>query len=636
MDKSQTLFDKYKSQLVAFILSLYCLPYAFTTPISATFDGAWYRGINFCIENKLIFGHDFVFTYGPLGFLSTRVGLNINNAVFYLFDLLLLVGFFHLIRQLLADRKGWVWPVLLFFALVLLRTANYSQVLFLLFVLYIALNLHNNFRSYFEVVYCAFAGVLLFYIKLNYGIVAVLLLSVVAIFIALYSRKTFLVFTISAMVLFLAIFFCVHIDLYHYVKYGLQLIACYDGAMYIPLEADHYPFLLAVLLLVLYLGILLFYFIALLRSKDARRNRFVYLVVMLMAVYLLYKNGFTRADYWHWWEFFAVFPVLVIGTLLFTRLAAMRWSAIAAVVCLAIAYYSTIYQANEDKPLPITWESTLRLRSAFSLKGYFSPDVNEYDEGMQSSRIPDAKRNIIRQGTIDIFPFDDIQMVYFNNFNYKPRPVPHGYSVYSEMLDHLNAGYFYKTGRPDFLLFQNFSIDNRYAFWDESVTKATLHLNYVYKDFVEFSGDSIKSFSYLLLQAKSGNGVIPKFEKIGGVTASMNEVVPVHFADSEAVYMKATINYDGMGNIYRLLYKVPELNITLHFDDGTTHRYRAVCSILQGPVLINKVVITSPEAKNFMTGNLKYNRNITGFSLDPATSGFDPKVNITFLRFSNY
>jgi len=636
MDKSQTLFDKYRSQLVVFILSLYCLPYAFSTPISATFDGAWYRGINFCIENKLAFGRDFVFTYGPLGFLSTRVGLNINSAVFYLFDLLLLAGFFHLIRQLLADRKGWAWPVLLFLALVLLRTANYSQVLFLLFVLYIALNLHNNFRSYFEVAYCAFAGVLLFYIKINYGIVAILLLSVIAIIIALHSRKTFLVFTISAMVFFLAIFFCVHIDLYHYVKYGLQLIAYYDGAMYIPLEADHYPFLLAILLLVLYIGILLFYFIGLLRSKDAGRNRFAYLLVMLMAVYLLYKNGFTRADYWHWWEFFAVFPVLVIGTLLFSRLAAMRWSAIVAVVCLAVAYYSTIYQGNEDKPLSITQESTLRLRSAFSLKGYFSPDVNEYDEGIQSSRIPDAKRNIVGQGTIDIFPFDDIQMVYFNNFNYKPRPVPHGYSVYSEMLDHLNAVHFCKKDRPDFVLFQNFSIDNRYAFWDESMTKATMHLNYSYKDFVEFSGDSIKSFSYLLLQAKSGNGVIPKFEKIGEVTASMNEVVPVHYPDSEAVYMKATINYDGTGNIYRLLYKVPELNVTLHFDDGTTHQYRAVRSILQGPVLINKVVITSPEARNFMTGNLKYNRNITGFSLDPATPGFEPKLNITFLRFSNY
>ncbi len=76
--------------------------------------------------------------------------------------------------------------------------------------------------------------------------------------------------------------------------------------------------------------------------------------------------------------------------------------------------------------------------------------------------------------------------------------------------------------------------------------------------------------------------------------------------------------------------------MTLFFSDGSRMQYRAIRPLLAAPVLINKAVTNSIELKNFMTGTLQQNRNITGISFNPITPGFEQKISLTFLKFSNY
>ena len=270
------------------------------------------------------------------------------------------------------------------------------------------------------------------------------------------------------------------------------------------------------------------------------------------------------------------------------------------------------------------------------MKGYFFCESGDYEDDMHPANLPRDKRDLVGHGTVDIFPYDYLLLTYFDNLNYLPRPVLQSYSVYSKVLDSLNADHFFKTSRPEFIIANDFTIDGRYAFWDESMTKATMAMNYEYMTYIEAPGDNIKPFSYLILRSKKGNQLAPKFEKISETTINMDEAIPVHFSDSEAIYIKADVQYDLMGSLNRIIGNVPELGVTLFFSGGSWQQYRAVCPLLQAPVLINKSVANSIELANFFTRNLKYNRNITGFTFNRHSAGFQSKINVTYLKLSNY
>jgi hypothetical protein len=627
------LLNKYKSGIAAFILSLYCLPYAFRAPISTTIDGAWESALNFSIAKKLTFGDQYVFTYGPLGFLSTRIGLYVSSIEFWVFDLFLFLGFYHLLYKFISGAKGWLWLVIVFFALAYMRTSNVAQVLFFLFAIYFCLNLLNKFSSYIELTCTALSGVLLFYIKINYGLVALPLLLLFGLLLLAKNRARFLIFAGITLCSFGIIAFCTHINVINYTKYGYELLAHFDEALYQSIGPYQFPFLLAVILILLLTGTLILSVIRLIKMREISSDKIICILILAGSCFLFYRNGFTRADL-HWREFFAIFPVLIVATVFLFGTSKLLFSKIAAIFSILVCYYSYVYRVADDKLLPVTVENLSGFPDIFSLRDYFFCQSGDYDNNILVTTLPGDKRDLLGQHTVDVFPYDDLLLLHFNELNYLPRPIT---EAYTRSLDELNADHFCdKNRKPDFLLLQNYSFDSRYAFWDESVTKAAISLNYNYISFIEPHGDSIGPNSTLILRSKQDAQVHPVFDKIRQVTINMDDGYPIVFPDSEAIYMEADVRYSLWGKINRLLGNVPELSIILFFDNGAGQHDRAVCPIISGPVLINKTVRNSIELRNFFNRRLKYNRNITGFTFSPVTSGFEPEISVTFLKFSNY
>jgi hypothetical protein len=85
--------------------------------------------------------------------------------------------------------------------------------------------------------------------------------------------------------------------------------------------------------------------------------------------------------------------------------------------------------------------------------------------------------SIIGKETVDILP-TEISELYYYGLNYHPRPIPQSYSVYDEYLDTKNAEKIMDPSGPQYILYDNQTIDNRHPFWDESITKRALISHY--------------------------------------------------------------------------------------------------------------------------------------------------------------
>lgn len=160
--------------LIALLLTLLSCPFHFIDHASRGVDPSWAWALNNALHNGLIFGRDIIFTYGPLSFLNSRNDTYIPHYMLVCGDLLRFAGIFYLLRKI--TWKEWFWYIPLFIAMLTIRSANYTQTLFAIFIL-ITINLFSQRKADSTgLAICGLYGTLLFFIKLNYGIICIFLL----------------------------------------------------------------------------------------------------------------------------------------------------------------------------------------------------------------------------------------------------------------------------------------------------------------------------------------------------------------------------------------------------------------------------------------------------------------------------
>ena len=71
--------ERNRIKILSFIIAIYSFPLHFSQPLLYSLDGGWMTALNLAVKNKLIFGKDFVFNYGPLGYFSTRINAYVSN-----------------------------------------------------------------------------------------------------------------------------------------------------------------------------------------------------------------------------------------------------------------------------------------------------------------------------------------------------------------------------------------------------------------------------------------------------------------------------------------------------------------------------------------------------------------------------
>lgn len=550
-------------------------------------DPSWTIALNYSIINDLNFGKDIAFTYGPLSFLITRVAWGVNKYYFILFDVFCFVNYFYLIY--FTYKKAKVKLIyLLFLALCILclpinNSGGYSIILFFIFIFWMSLCLDNFKKIY--LISPIILTILLFFIKFNTGLVTLLVLNIF-IFIFYFksniSFKELIALVISPIALIILLSFGLNVTLFDYIISGFNLVKGYNEIMYVN---DNGVLILKITTILVFFICAFFMFFKITNKKEIfsyLKTITPYLFLFFIGFYILYKQSFVRADKAHTEDFFKYFLFLIICINLFFNKELKSLFNVLLITPVLFIFY---LKANQEFSFYSVTEKTNKLKYFKQLNGFSK--ISGMYLFPNNNKLPDDILTIIGKSTIDTFPWN-IHMLIENNLNYSPRPVLQSYSSYTKQLEELNFNFYNSEKAPQYVLYDNASIDNRYPYFDESKVYALLEKKY----------RPIKTFSFLdrtLLLLEKINNENFKLVKTKVFSSKMNSDILLQ----PDMFYEIKASKTVFGEISSLINYSPELSIIISSNKKSTINRTSLSLLESGIYTSNYIESTDDFYKSY-------------------------------------
>ena len=601
----EQMFDfikKYWQLFVLIIFGFLLLPPHLIVRPSLFLDGSWVASINLAFNNNLIFGTDYIFTYGPLGFLHTRCSLGLNKCIFIIYDLFIIFNLLLIIRYVLKEYNSFKVIVVLFLLIFLSKGTNYYLLIFL-FQLFHA----TESKSIKPLIMASLISVLTFYIKVNFGIVLNILFLISLIYFSIkksFKFQPLLFLTFFHLLLLILSSIILNVDLYNYILSSLYIINSYNDIMFAPISNVFKEFQYSIIILGAFaLMLILFYKLFFQNSNSLFRY-----ILVAIGLFIIFKNSFVRADSSHIAEFYMQNFLLISLLWLFEKGKIQKYcmylTALSFILSFALlTMYNPCFGKNELKSyLPYYYFKEL---CTYNNTGYKKEDSVK-------RVIPENILKKIKNSSVDINP-TELSYAFINNLNYKPRPVPQSYLAYNEYLDKINAKKYSSAYSPEYILYSNWAVTT-YPFWEESITKRVMLTNYLIDDTIQFKGfiEWNERFNKVILFKKN-----PHPLKLTNIKSKKQILVINNWyqvdTSSSLQYLFADVKYSLLGQIKRFLYQPPILTIKLKYDNDSIKEFRAPIPILKTGVLINKKVTNTDDAYTFYNTHGKENKNIIAF-----------------------
>jgi hypothetical protein len=621
----ESKFSKSRSFfLIAFIVFL-LFPNAFNSFVTTGIDGSNNLGINLAWKYHLIFGKDFVFAFGPLGFLNYRLPVAIQGWVYLLADIYSIATLIHVLYSVLYPRLRLLPVVFLLLALLPQIYGTMFDRYFLFFLFY----LFSFIKKPGKAIYLWQAGALTllsFYFKVYFGVMAIALFTATFIYMLVIKKISLRrgAFILAAWTLALLLSaWLLHVNLKGYVSGSFHIIGSYQDAMYLKGQSGPVsPYPAALVLLFLMAALVLYLLILSVYKKDLAGRRDEIFIFMLLAIvaFSYYKGAFIRQDGGQCINFFKIISLFAGLSYLFSPVGERRLVGATGWFILYLSYYS--FQVFSGGPGRVVSPSVL----ADKVRGigkYFSQlAAYREDQGPAEAANSELKK-IIGDHTADVIPWE-ISKIYFNGLRYDPRPVIQSFYAYDGYLDSLNQAKYLSPDAPDYILFSMNSIDNRYPLFDESKTKLAIFSHYAVVK--EIDGD-------LLLRKKKREDLTAS----AAVTTSAKIGEDILLGDRpELAYSRIKLRYSLRGRIRSLLYMPPPLRITLTLQDGETMSYRAIPSMLEDGAIVNRYIRRLPDFQLLMqsAGLLYTPVSKIRLDVDSANAGFAESVELTTVYYA--
>jgi len=486
------------------------------------------------------------------------------------------------------------------------------------------------------------SALLCFYIKINYGIILAPLWLASLVLTSFsgklkWHRAALLVLGWGLMLMGSARLF--NVTLPGYLKGGLALISGYNEAMAIPVDVLDRTVLPAWGILISFAALMLWNVRTIIRDPC----RVILYTITALFLFLVFKNGYVRADTPHIMAFLACCPVIIGLLALFEPKHTAR--PLMVLMCLALV-------AGQANPAFRIRNISSYVVSILWPRAYLSELINPeitakkctFSSEQESARyIPPTILTSIKTGRVDAVSID-VLSIYINHLHYRPRPVPQSYQAYNGYLDNLNAGKYASPSAPDTIIYQNKTIDNRHPFWDESITKRVMLAQY------EFSSDSIFDEAYYLkrypdIAGALKEGKIPKgaqwhYEVAGRkegrlpgflylqrrshplvATYTMDRKESLKFStpfciehNDNLLYLNAHVRYSILGWLRSILFQPAPIFATLTYDNGQQDTFRACRPILKTGVLLNKKITDNEDTAMFFKSQGRTNAEVVSIT----------------------
>ena len=622
-------FPQFINKIVFVLCCLFIYPLEIIKKASAGLDSSWEVSINLALKNKFIWGKDFVFSYGPLGYLATGLGENVNNMPIYLFRLGMYFNLCLIFYKILQTFKVFTVANMIAIFLFVVTIHNYiyceaSTYLLMSCIFWLCYSI--KYDHLIAAIFAIGISILMFFVKMDTGIIVNAFTILFFLFQSYYSvhKKLYPILWIGNYTLLLLFAYLLHINLFDYLLANIHVINSYNDAMYLP--NTNFSIILFSIVLLFFLCLLIQNYTQIVKTPY----KIIITLYLMMFLFVLFKHGFVR----HYGFTFFYPPLSLAIVFLFAYFIhpeKIFFSKALIVTVIPVSFVlMTIHNIedinkNDGKLFTIKLNVLNAVSRLILHKNYVPPisKLNGVDAYSIPYILPIRIKNEIGNGSVDIIPHL-VSTIYFNKLNYNPRPGIQTYANYDGFLDSLGSAKYLSSTAPDYIIYCaenigfNAAIDNRYPFFDEPKTKISMLQNYSVVD----------SFDNQLL--------LKRRNKVNGISISNSINSESKFCDSIDIpssnELQVTIvktQYSLLGKLVRFLYQPPSLNVTVTLNDGKQFTYKAIKPTIEEGVIVNRLIVTNKDAKNLFDGNLSKIAKISKICFWGDKWGFNSKINLT-------
>lgn len=588
-------------------------------PHHATYslDTSWRLALSKLYSAKLNWGQDIVFTYGPLAFLCTRLGIGLSKYTLLIFDLFIAFNFFMVFYHGMAksQNKGLTFLLIAASVFILPGYLGSGTSILMLAMQIFWLNRALETKTYLSNLMVVFHAVLLFFIKFNTGLIGLVFASgfcIYNLFLRNNPKLFYLLFLALPYALILIVSYPLQVSLGLYLKGGLSIVSGYNEVMFL---REKYPAELFFAFIVLVLSLLAFIPASLTDRSQTLKKLYAAFAFFLFG-FVLYKQGFTRNDIEHISEFYCYFIFLVLcSSNLHITLQNKRSRALVTAIVFIVIFFA---KKRDDKLLDNVLEK-------FDKKDYISRLENFTDSSgiyyfENSSAIPARIKQKVGQLGIDAYPWN-IQALYENRLNYKGRPVFQSYSAYTPYLQKMNYDLYYSPKAPEFVMYEYESIDARYPLFEEPRLQVKFLKDYSCVD-TFYYGNRLM----LLLQKKKTPEKGTYFKKTKEYELDLaNGIIPQKDTYYE-VYLEPRLS----ATLISLLWRSPEIKLQVNTADGNWYEHKTSKGLLECGVFSEYYVGSTLEFLNVMnTDTLNAGKRVKLYKFTPLNKArFNSKAKI--------
>lgn len=551
-------------------------------PASVLLDPSWCQVLDAAATRDWVFGRDLMFTFGPFGYLHCDDGLGQHAGLRYAAALGLAFGFAYLlVRGALEAGPRLGWPLLLWGALLLdVEARAYLVIAFGAVVL-----LWRRDGPWAALLVTALLA-LLSLVKFSFFVPAAFAVAVITLTLASGRQPRAALLTAGGYAGLLLAFWLLAgqplAALPAYLAGSLDLAGGYSAAMSkLPSASQMLPLLAA--------WGALFAILVLALCGTRARERHALLLIDACLLYVAWKRGIVRVDALHLSGLLVILPVL--GVL--PAFAPMQWRGslrrVCEAVCVLLALIALTGMFLFDRYYPARQLEALRQGMQAVFAGPQPGPVPAGDPNTRGTPGP-ADRLLLTQrlaggSSIDLIGFEQGRL-FFNDLDYRPRPVIQSYAAYTPALAARNAAHFLGPQRPDFVLFDpGETIDGRLPMMDDGAALLVVLGNY------RALGRDGK---YLLLQRRDDAPRPPQPELLAERELRWGENVDLTAFGSEVLAFSLEVTPSAAGRLAGLLFQSLPPQIVLDAGDGE-RRYRLVPGMLATPVLLSPHLRTSED-----------------------------------------
>jgi hypothetical protein len=603
-----------------FLIGFFRLPALVVLP-QTSLDFSWVIGLQIASQNHWLFGHDFLYTCGPLHFLCGPLLINMRFWVMALVFLLcihclLLVSY---VWILFKNRADWFeYAIAGVLLLLVLPRASIDYETMLIAAMWLAIgNYRFRFSSrkvHYIIAACSIVLAIISLVKFNAMIISITILTANSMLWVYRKKYGYLLF---GPFIYLLSIFCLwafsgqQLDqLFAYISQSWNASSGYNSAMNI--TAPFKRLLSGLTIALVSFSFLFFIFIHAVRKKHF--DLAIFLFTFSGFLFILFKHGFVRHDE-HDMNFFSImalfffFLYTFFGRPYWNKIYRRAFTIILFLLVIPIIYNSITSHASDVLKFPLI-EKVEQVTSAvrvFIQPAYRCRKQNDAISQMKNSyTLSEHTLNDLQGKAIDIFPWD-IALLYAYGLKWSPRFTLQSFAAVTPHLDQANAFHFQCPCRPQRVLYSFKSVDGRYPAYDEPKTFACLLTNY----HTAYTIDT----TFVVLEPDTNVAYMP-WQQISEVTATWGERVYLPRTGPGFLFAKVNVNYSITGKICNFFYKPPPLYITLTTVVDLTRQYRFVPAVARNGIFVSQFIQNTTDLASLFSGETRPENSLSDFSID--------------------